>query len=135
MGAEIQEMEAEERRLLAELAAYDAEEAEIEAELERNQRQEELLRRDEEEFWLNVAEYQLDLEESEEERAATTNAIQYATAELNRLKRTNVLNDMFHIAQDGSFGTINRFRIGKLPDQAVLWEEINAGWGQACLLL
>lgn len=135
LEAEICEMEEEERRLLEELAGCDAEEAEIEAELERNQRQEELLRRDEEEFWLNVAEYQLDLEESEEERAATTNAIQYATAELNRLKRTNVLNDMFHIAQDGSFGTINRFRIGRFEEEKVPWEEINAGWGQACLLL
>merc|ERR1719262_1676290 len=128
-------MEEEERQLLAELASYDAEEAELEAELERHRQEEEQLRKDEDDFWLNVAEYQLDLMESEEEQAATTNAIQYATAELNRLKRTNVLNDMFHIAQDGSFGTINKFRIGRLPEQAVPWEEINAGWGQACLLL
>lgn len=135
LEAEISQMEEEERRLLIELSEQNAEETEMTAELERQRRQEEQLRRDEEEFWISVAEYQLDLEESEEERAQTTNAIQYATAELNRLKRTNVLNDMFHIAQDGSFGTINKFRIGRLPEHAVPWEEINAGWGQACLLL
>lgn len=135
LEAAIAEMEAEERDLLAALQSCDAEEAELQAELERQRRQEEQLRRDEEEFWLNVAEYQLDFEESEEERAVTTNAIQYATAELNRLKRTNVLNDMFHIAQDGAFGTINKFRIGRLPEQPVPWDEINAAWGQACLLL
>jgi len=135
LEAEIAAMEAEELQLLRVLADCDREEAEIRAELQRNQRQEEQLRREEEEFWLSVAEYQLDLEESEEERSATTNAIYYATAELNRLKRTNVLNDMFHISQEGAFGTINRLRIGRLPDHPVPWEEINAAWGQACLLL
>mmetsp|Transcript_120593 Transcript_120593/g.257535 ORF Transcript_120593/g.257535 Transcript_120593/m.257535 type:complete len:411 (+) Transcript_120593:53-1285(+) len=135
LEAEIAEMEAEERCLLQELEACGRQEAELEEELERQRRQEDQLRREEEEFWLGVAEYQLDLEEREEESAATAGAIQYATSELNRLKRTNVLNDMFHISQEGQFGTINNFRIGRLPDQLVPWEEINAAWGQACLLL
>lgn len=135
LEAELAEMEAEERRLLADLAAFDREEAQLGEELEAQARQEEQLKGEEADFWLAVAEYQLDLEESEEERAATAGAIQYATDELRRLKRTNVLNDMFHIAQDGPFGTISRFRIGRLPEQPVPWDEINAAWGQACLLL
>jgi len=132
---EVAAMEAEERRLLDELAACDREEAELEAELMRQRLQREQLEREEEELRAGASEYQLDLDESEEERAATASAIQYATAELNRLKRTNVLNDMFHIGWDGSFGTINKFRIGRLPEQNVPWVEINAAWGQACLLL
>lgn len=135
LEAEIAQMEAEERRLLLELKGCDQEEQELADELERQRRQDEQLCRDEEELCLAIAEYQLDLEEAEEERAATTSAIQYATAELNRLKRTNVLNDMFHITQEGPFGTINKFRIGRLQEQPVPWEEINAAWGQACLLL
>lgn len=135
LEAELAEMEAEEQRLIAELAAYDREEALLGEELEAQARRDQQLQRDEADFWLAAAEYQLDLEEAEEERAATASAIQYATEELRRLKRTNVLNDMFHISQDGPFGTISRFRIGRLPEQPVAWDEINAAWGQACLLL
>eukprot|EP00913_Durusdinium_trenchii_P003627 g3355.t1 len=36
---------------------------------------------------------------------------------------------------DGPFGTINGFRMGRLHEQPVPWEEVNAAWGQACLLL
>ena len=55
--------------------------------------------------------------------------------QLERLKRTNVYNDVFRIWHDGHFGTINNFRLGLLPGHAVEWEEINAALGQACLLL
>lgn len=135
LEAEIAEMEAEEKRLLEELAAYDREEAEIREEEKRQQRQEEQLQREEEEFWITFAARQLDVEGIEEERAATASAIEYAKSELNRLKRANVLNDMFHIAPLEQFGTINKFRLGTLPEKIVSWEEINAAWGQACLLL
>ena len=33
------------------------------------------------------------------------------------------------------FGSINGFRMGTLPQERVGWNEINAGWGQAALLL
>lgn len=135
LEADIARLEAEERQLLTELQGFDREEEELVRELERHKQRDEKLRKEEADFWLSVAEYQLDLEETEGERAATASAIQYATAELNRLKRANVLNDMFHISQEGPFGTINNFRMGRLPDQQVPWEEINAAWGQACLLL
>lgn len=135
LEADITQMEAEEQRLLEQLQECDREEGELQEELSRQRRQEEQLQREEDEFWLSFAEHQLDLEESEEEKAATASAVRYATAELNRLKRTNVLNDMFHIAPQDHFGTINKFRMGRLPEYPVPWEEINAAWGQACLLL
>ncbi|KAK5276165.1 Vacuolar protein sorting-associated protein atg6, partial [Exophiala xenobiotica] len=55
--------------------------------------------------------------------------------QLERLQRTNVYNDTFCISHDGSFGTINGLRLGRLPNQNVDWTEINAAWGQAILLL
>ncbi|CAE8614320.1 unnamed protein product, partial [Polarella glacialis] len=97
--AEIAQMELEEKKLLSELEACRREEDEMVVELARQRRQEEQLRREEEDFWLSVAEYQLDLEEDEEERAATAAAITYATDELQRLRRSSVLNEMFHISQ------------------------------------
>lgn len=129
---EVVGLAAEEREIMATLAACDVEEAQLEEELESQRRQEEQLKKEEDDFWLVFAEFQVDMEETEEERAATTNAIRYATAELARLKRTNVLNDMFHIALDGEFGTISQFRLGRLPDHPVPWDEINAAWGRAC---
>lgn len=51
------------------------------------------------------------------------------------MKRTNVYNDAFHIHYDGHFGTINGLRLGRLQSFKVEWEEINAGLGQAVLLL
>lgn len=35
----------------------------------------------------------------------------------------------------GQFGTINNFRLGRLPSVPVEWNEINAAWGQTVLLL
>ncbi|CAE7431680.1 Atg6 [Symbiodinium natans] len=128
-------MERQEEGLLSELEAFKKEEAELMAELERQRQLEEQLQKEEDDFWIKVAECQLDIEETEEERAATSAAIRYASAELTRLRKTNVLNEMFHISQDGPFGTINGFRMGRLPEQPVPWEEVNAAWGQACLLL
>lgn len=55
--------------------------------------------------------------------------------QLQRLQRTNVLNSLFSIWVDGDFGTISGFRLGRLPHRPVEWDEINAAWGQAVLLL
>lgn len=52
------------------------------------------------------------------------------------LKSTNVYNDAFKIWHDGPFGTISGFRLGRITGKYdVGWDEINAGWGQAVLLL
>jgi beclin 1 len=54
---------------------------------------------------------------------------------INLLSSSHVLNDLFHIGHDGPFGTINSFRLGKLPTSTVTWEEVNTGLGQCLLLL
>ena len=54
---------------------------------------------------------------------------------LERLKKTNISNEAFHIWHDGPFGIINGFRLGRLPNVPVEWAEVNAAWGQAALLL
>jgi beclin 1 len=63
------------------------------------------------------------------------NQLAYATSQLERLKKTNVFNATFHIWHSGHFGTINSFRLGRLPSAPVDWSEINAAWGQTTLLL
>ncbi|KAL0805941.1 hypothetical protein Bca101_098432 [Brassica carinata] len=78
-----------------------------------------------------------------EERDAILAKIEVSQAHLELLNKTNVLIDAFPIRYDGDFGTINNFRLGRLPKAPlghmkryqVEWDEINAAWGQACLLL
>lgn len=70
-----------------------------------------------------------------EEYQSLDTLTRYEASHIERLKKCNVLNDAFHIWHDGPFGTINGFRLGRLPDIPVDWGEINAALGQACLLL
>lgn len=61
--------------------------------------------------------------------------VNYSNMQLDKLQRTNVFNATFHIWHKGHFGTINNFRLGRLPSAPVDWSEINAAWGQTALLL
>lgn len=45
------------------------------------------------------------------------------------------LNDSFLIWQQGPFATINGFRLGRLDTHLVDWQEVNAGVGQAAIIL
>lgn len=51
----------------------------------------------------------------QEERDAILAKIEVSQAHLELLKRTNVLENAFHITHAGEFGTINNFRLGRLP--------------------
>jgi beclin len=61
--------------------------------------------------------------------------IEVADAQLEALRRTSVWNDVFHIWHTNAFGTIGGFRLGRTAAEPVPWEEINAAWGHAVLLL
>jgi len=89
----------------------------------------------EERYWHDYNDYQLQLKVHIEERDALLNKIDRASQRLQLLRNTNVYNDAFKIWHDGPFGTISGFRLGRTPDQPVEWDEINAAWGQAVLLL
>jgi beclin 1 len=86
-------------------------------------------------YWQNFNDFQTKLSAFKEERDAVRMSIEKANNQLELLKKTNLYNDAFHIWHDGHFGTINSFRLGDLPSRNVPWDEINAAWGQATLLL
>lgn len=89
----------------------------------------------EDRYWTEFNQFQLQHQLFEQERDALQKKIAHVSRELDRLNSANVFNDAFHIWYEGHFGTINNFRLGKLPTQNVEWNEINAAWGQAALLL
>lgn len=47
----------------------------------------------------------------------------------------NCSRSCWRIWHAGPFGTISGFRLGRTPECPVEWDEINAAWGQAVLLL
>ncbi|XP_050203314.1 beclin-1-like protein isoform X2 [Mercurialis annua] len=128
-------IEEEERKLGAAIEEIEKENAEVNSELKelelKSIRFEEL----EERYWQEFNNFQFQMTSHQEERDAILAKIEVSQAHLELLKQTNVLNDAFPIHHDGEFGTINTFRLGRLPKIPVEWDEINAAWGQACLLL
>jgi beclin 1 len=93
------------------------------------------LGRQEQQYWHEYNAFCMQREGYEEERDFVQNCSKRLAEQDEQLRSTNVYNDSFYIWHDGSFGTINGFRLGRLPNQQVEWSEINAAWGQIVLLL
>lgn len=132
---EKQKVEEEERKIEAAIDAVERQNEEVMAQLQELELKSKDFHELEERFWHDFNDLKLQLTVHQEERDAVFAKIEVAQAQLEMLKRANVLNEAFHIWHDGDFGTINSFRLGRLPSVPVEWEEINAAWGQACLLL
>ncbi|XP_026632828.1 beclin-1 isoform X2 [Microtus ochrogaster] len=69
-----------------------------------------------------------ELEDVEKNRKVVAENLEKVQAEAERL-------DQEEAQHSGQFGTINNFRLGRLPSVPVEWNEINAAWGQTVLLL
>lgn len=95
----------------------------------------EKLEEEEIKYWKAYSDYKRQVLELEDDQRSVENNIKYTQAQLDKLKKTNVFNSTFHIWHNGHFGTINGFRLGRLPSIPVEWAEINAAWGQTVLLL
>ncbi|CAL5382233.1 unnamed protein product [Camellia sinensis] len=128
-------IEEEERKLEAAIEETEKQCAQVTAELKELELKSSRFNELEERYWHEFNNFQFQLISHQEERDAILAKIEVSQAHLESLKRTNVLNDAFPIWYDGEFGTINNFRLGRLPKIPVEWDEINAAWGQACLLL
>ncbi|ESO05042.1 hypothetical protein HELRODRAFT_78607, partial [Helobdella robusta] len=80
-------------------------------------------------------EFRRQVNECEDAYRSVQNQLRYATTQLQKMGKINVFNTCFHIWHSGQFGTINGFRLGRLPGISVDWNEINIAWGQTVLLL
>ncbi|CAJ0832678.1 15646_t:CDS:2 [Entrophospora sp. SA101] len=89
----------------------------------------------EENYWKEFNNFHIQLQSFQNDRDSINLKYDHDTKLLEKLHRTNVYNDTFCIGHDGYFGTINGFRLGRLPKIPVEWNEINAAWGQTALLL
>ena len=127
-------LEAEARDAIAAAAARD-ELARLRATRDALTREHAALDDEERAYWHEHNAFKRELAAHVNARDALTVNIEQTTRQLARLRRVNVLNDAFRVWHDGPFGTVNGFRLGKLPSIPVEWDEINAGFGMACSLL
>lgn len=107
----------------------------LEAEISELEKQLDQTLKDQQKIWQHI-----DFNQSKEHESFLNNMhhdryIQNLKRDIDALKKSHVLNDLFYISQDGPFGTINSFRLGKLSTSTVTWDEVNAGLGHCLLLL
>uniref|UniRef100_A0A670IY91 Beclin-1 n=1 Tax=Podarcis muralis TaxID=64176 RepID=A0A670IY91_PODMU len=122
---ELKEFALEEERLIEELEGVE----------QKRKTMAERLDHEEAEYQKEYSEFKRQQLELDDELKSVDNQMRYAQMQLDKLKKTNVFNATFHIWHSGQFGTINNFRLGRLPSVPVEWNEINAAWGQTVLLL
>ncbi|KAK4987959.1 Vacuolar protein sorting-associated protein atg6 [Elasticomyces elasticus] len=121
---------------LGELVKLEREKEELEQELLRLDIEAQELDDEEEKFWRERNTYTATLSRFQEQRSSLQNQLQHESEQLASLQRANVYNDTFCISHDGSYGTINGLRLGRLSQgPPVDWAEIHSALGQVVLLL
>uniref|UniRef100_A0A8C4TGY8 Beclin-1 n=1 Tax=Erpetoichthys calabaricus TaxID=27687 RepID=A0A8C4TGY8_ERPCA len=133
--AELKELSTEEEQLIQELEGIECERKRAAEDLTKVRAESERLDLEELQYQKEYSEFKRQQLELDDELKSVDNQMRYAQIQLDRLKKTNVFNATFHIWHSGQFGTINNFRLGRLPSVPVEWNEINAAWGQTVLLL
>uniref|UniRef100_A0A3B4B3D9 Beclin-1 n=1 Tax=Periophthalmus magnuspinnatus TaxID=409849 RepID=A0A3B4B3D9_9GOBI len=133
--AELQQLKEEEDSLIQELEAVEEQRAAVAQDLAQSRVQSQQLDTEELQYQKEYSEFKRQQLELDDELKSVDNQMRYCQIQLDRLKKTNVFNATFHIWHSGQFGTINNFRLGRLPSVPVEWNEINAAWGQTVLLL
>jgi beclin 1 len=135
LDEELRQLEAEEEVLKSQLEEVELQKGRLEESIARETEKGKKLDEEQERYYKERNEFKRQLLEYEDAQKSVDNQLRYARTQLERLKKTNVFNTTFHIWHNGHFGTINNFRLGRLPNIPVEWTEINTAWGQTVLLL
>ncbi|KAM5237697.1 beclin-2 [Ctenodactylus gundi] len=132
---ELQGLELEEARLVQELEGLDEDWARAAAGLRAARAHGEELRQRDAQHQRDYSALKLAQLELLDQVQSVENQLQYAQAQLHRLRSTDIFRATFEIREEGPVGVINDLRLGCLPRARVGWPEINAAWGQVALLL
>ncbi|KAH8388203.1 hypothetical protein KR093_000300 [Drosophila rubida] len=135
LDKELEQLKLSEQQLLAELATLKNEEQVLNEAIEQEEIEKQKLHEQEESYWREYTKHRRELMLTEDDKRSLECQIAYSKQQLDKLRDTNIFNITFHIWHAGHFGTINNFRLGRLPSVSVDWSEINAAWGQTVLLL
>ena len=133
---EVIALQKEEETAFAELLQLEEQKKQLENELADLEEENNQLEKEEQLFWLSRNTFNEQQYELEIELVSLQQKYAHDQKQFERLQRTNVYNDTFYISHDGTYGTINGLRLGRLrSNEEVGWPEINAAWGQTLLLL
>ncbi|XP_064598000.1 beclin-1-like [Liolophura sinensis] len=135
LDTELAQLRAEEQALQQQLESVSGERTVLAQQIQQEKEIAAKLDKEEINYFHEYSELKRQLQSFEDEARSVENQLRYAQTQLDKLKKTNVFNATFHIWHSGHFGTINNFRLGRLPSVPVDWNEINAAWGQTTLLL
>ena len=132
---ELEKTQKKEAELFFELQRLEGEKASMDVEIERLTVEASELDKEEAAFWRERNAFNITLTQYQSDRDSLSTQYDHDSKQLERLQRTNVYNDAFSIGHDSYYGTINGLRLGRLSNPVIEWAEINAAWGQTCLLL
>lgn len=132
---EVEQLKQEEIQLKQKLAEIEQKRGTVKAEFREAQKVLAKLREEDNELHRQYNVQQAEMLHLQDEVRSTEYQTAYATEQLKKLSRTNILSLSFSIWHQGLFGTINGLRLGRLITVPVEWGEINAAWGQCALLL
>lgn len=135
LDTELEELRKMEGELTARLMKTEEHRKEIAIEKKKQEDRESELKQEEQVYWKEFNLHQQKMLQFKDDQISVQFQLHYTTEQLDRLKKTNVLNSTFHIWHNGHFGTINGLRLGRLQTVPVEWAEINAAWGQTVFLL
>lgn len=133
--SELETARRSEEAAMAKLEQLEADKAELDKQLMALETEARNLDKTESEFWMNRNTFATQLTQFQNERDALTTKHAHDAQILMQLQRRSVYNDTFFITHDNYYATINGLRLGRLSSPYVDWPEINAAWGQTCLLL
>lgn len=135
LKGQIEELEQLEKSLINQLQKLADEQKQADTQLKELQVEKRKINQQNQAHWTEYNHLKYQLFNLDDEILSVENQLAYYKLRIDKLSKTNVLNATFHIWHTGSFATINGFRLGRLPDDPVSWDEINAAWGQCVLLL
>ncbi|CAO3638316.1 unnamed protein product [Cunninghamella blakesleeana] len=118
---EVDELIKKEKEAMELLESMKKEQMELEKKYDELLLEEKQLADEDEAFWDESNSYQLKYQQFQNERDSVNLKYDHDVRLLERLKKTVVYNDAFFISQDGPFGTINGYRLGRLSSHPVRW--------------
>lgn len=133
--SEMDELKKHETELIQEYAKLEAEHDDLTKQLETLELENESLLEEGEQTWALKNLYELQLIDLQNEKDAIQAQNDFHLSQLEKLRKSNVYNDVFKVSHDGQFGTISGLRLGNLDSCKISWHEINAALGQLVLLL
>uniref|UniRef100_A0A4W6C493 Beclin-1 n=1 Tax=Lates calcarifer TaxID=8187 RepID=A0A4W6C493_LATCA len=130
--AELQQLKEEEEALVQELEAVEEQRAAVAQDLAESRIHSQQLDTEELQYQKEYSEFKRQQLELDDELKSVDNQMQIIIFSLHQSTMTVRI---FNTGPGTKFGTINNFRLGRLPSVPVEWNEINAAWGQTVLLL